>query len=315
MKVQLSLKRILRALYPALWVAAAPVYAQTLATPPKSPESLQGANVSRFSYELEGESSYIGSSSATRGQTNYGNFSEINSTASLVVSDQMRDNFILRTGVEWERYAFDADNPLTPIPSVIEDVHAVIGGDIQLTSAILLRVEAHPGFYGSFKAPVGRTFNVPFIVGASYFQSADLIFIAGLEVDVNANWPVFPALGVHWKVSDHWVIEGVLPRPQLQYLISDRFTLFAGADLRTGTFRVDNQFGSARGIEKLNNAIFDYWEVRGGGGLTWNIKKGLQLDIEGGLVPERRFDFYRANFTVTSSDWAPYVRVGLSTKF
>jgi hypothetical protein len=315
MMVQLSLQRILLVFLPTVWIAVSSIDAQSLASAPKPAESLPGANVSPFSYELEGESSYIGTGTASRGRTNYGNFSEINSSASLVISDQLRDNFILRTGAEWQRFAFDASNPLAPIPSAVEDIHGVIGADIQLTSAILLRIEAHPGLYGSLKAQLGRTFNVPWIIGASYFQSADLIFVAGLDVDLNANWPVIPGVGVHWKVSDHWVVEGILPRPELQYLFSDRLTLFAGADLWTGTFRVDKQFGSSRGVKQLNNAIFDYWEIRAGGGLTWSIKKGFQLEVEGGLVPERRFDFYRANFTVTSSDWAPYVRVGLSTKF
>jgi hypothetical protein len=78
---------------------------------------------------------------------------------------------------------------------------------------------------------------------------------------------------------------------------------------------MDNEFGHSVRLEKLNNAILDYWEIRGGGGLTWTIWNGVKLDIEGGLVPYRRFDYYRANFKVTSSDWAPYVRVGLSASF
>ena len=64
---------------------------------------------------------------------------------------------------------------------------------------------------------------------------------------MNDDVPVFPVVGVHWKVSDKWVIEGIPPRPQLQYLLSDSVTLFAGADLREETFRMDNQFGNSRG--------------------------------------------------------------------
>ena len=290
-------------------------YAQTLSVAPRPTESAHGATVSPFSYEFEAESSYVGDGSATHGPVNYGDFSEINSSASIVVSDQIRNNFILRLGVQWERYAFDTDSPVTPIPDAVEALNAVIGADIQLTSAILIRVEAHPGVYGSFKHATPRLFNLPITIGASYFQSPDLIFIAGLSVDPNSDIPVIPAIGVHWKVSDRWLIDGVAPRPQLQFSLSDKITLFAGADLRTGTFRMDNQFGHSVRLEKLNNAILDYWEVRGGGGLTWEIWSGVKLDVEGGLVPYRQFDFYRANFKVISSDWAPYVRVGLSATF
>jgi hypothetical protein len=303
-----------------LFIAAASlplssIYAQTLSVAPKPTELSRGATVSPISYEFEAESSYIGDGAATHGRVNYGNFSEISSSASVVVSDQIRNNFILRLGVQWERYAFDTSSPVTPIPDAVEGVNAVIGADIQLTSALLVRIEAHPGAYGSFKHGNSRLFNVPITIGASYFQTPDLVFIAGLGIDPNSNVPVFPAVGVHWKVSDRWLIDGVAPRPQVQFSLTDKITLFAGADIRNGTFRMDNQFGHSVRLEKLNNAILDYWEVRGGGGLTWAIWNGINLDIEGGVVPYRRFDFNRANFKVTSSDWAPYVRVGLSASF
>jgi hypothetical protein len=292
------------------------IHAQTLSMAPRPSESLHGnANVSPFSYEFEAESSYIGDGSATHGRAGYGDFSEINSSASFVLSDQIRNNFILRLGVQWERYAFDTDSPVTPIPDSMNAVNAVVGGDIQLTSALMVRIEAHPGIYGSLKHANPSLFNVPITIGASYFQSPDLIFIAGLSIDPNSDIPVIPAVGVHWKVSDRWLIEGIAPRPQLQFSPTDNITLFVGADLRTGTYRMDNQFGNSVRLEKLNNAILDYWEVRGGGGLTWSIWNGVKLDIEGGLVPYRRFDYYRANFKVISPDWAPYVRVGLSATF
>lgn len=316
MHVQFSLRRFAHALFlAAAGLPSLTIHAQTLSVAPRPTESLHGATVSPFSYELDGEASYIGSGQATHGRVDYGNFTEIHSAAGIVLSDQIRDNFILRLGVQWERYAFDTDNPVAPIPDSVNAVNAVIGGDLQLTSAILLRVEAHPGAYGSFKHATGRLFNVPIVVGASYFQSPDLIFVAGLSIDPNADWPVIPAVGVHWKVSDRWLIEGIAPRPQLQFSLSDKITLFAGADLKTGTFRMDNEFGHSVRLEKLNNAILDYWEIRGGGGMTWTVWNGVKLDIEGGLVPYRRFDYYRANFKVISSDWAPYVRVGLSASF
>jgi hypothetical protein len=316
MNVHSSLKRSARALFLAtVGLPLSNIHAQTLSVAPRPTESARGVTVSPFSYEFEAESSYVGDGSATHGPANYGNFSEINSSASVVVSDQIRNNFILRLGVQWERYAFDTSSPVTPIPDAVEALNAVIGADIQLTSAVLVRVEAHPGVYGSFKHATPRLFNVPITIGASYFQSPDLIFIAGLSIDPNSDIPVIPAIGVHWKVSDRWLIEGVAPRPQLQFSLSDKITLFAGADLRTGTFRMDNEFGRSVHLEKLNNAILDYWEVRGGGGLTWEIWNGVKLDIEGGAVPYRQFNFYRADFKVISTEWAPYVRVGLSATF
>jgi hypothetical protein len=263
----------------SLGVGAA--YAQNLATSPTlSPGGVsQGGTLSTFSYELSTDGAFIGRGSVDLGDKTVGVFKEITSSATLVLSDQIANPFILRLGIDWERFAFNTSNRLTPLPASVNALDAVIGGDIQLTSALLLRIEAHPGIYGSLNGVTGRDFNMPVRIGASYFVSTNLIYIAGLSIDVNSDWPVIPAIGVYWKVSDHWVINGVAPRPQLQYIVSDKLTLFAGADLQTATFRVDDQFGTSRGIPKLNHAILDIWEIRGGAGLTRAITKAIKLDL------------------------------------
>ncbi|MBV9273030.1 MAG: hypothetical protein JO333_03990 [Verrucomicrobia bacterium] len=291
--------------------------AQNLATSPTLSAGgiSQSGTLSTFSYEFSADAAFIGRGSVDLGDKTAGVFTEISSSATLVLSDQISNSFILRLGIDWERFAFNTSNRLTPLPASVNALDAVIGGDIQLTSALLVRIEAHPGIYGSFNEVTGRDFNVPIRIGASYFQSTNLIYIAGLSIDVNSDWPVIPAIGVYWKVSDHWVINGVAPRPQLQYIISDKLTLFAGPDLQTATFRVDNEFGTSRGIPKLNHAILDFWEIRGGAGFTWALTKGIKLDLEGGVVPYRQFDFNRADFNMSSTSWSPYIRLGISASF
>jgi hypothetical protein len=275
----------------------------------------ESGNVSPFSYELEGEASYVGTGAAKRGSKSAGDITEISSSAGVVVSTQLNSQSLLRLGVQWQRYSFDPD-PHVPIPDSVQGVNLVLGADFQVSPALLLRIEALPGLYGTFRDVRFKDFNVPFEIGASYFVSSDLVFIAGIFVDVNSDTPVFPAIGVHWKVADKWVIEGIPPRPQLQYLLTDKVTLFAGADLRDTTFRMDDHFGRSSGIRKLNNAILEYWEVRASAGLTWKISKNVSLDIEGGCVPYRRFFYPRAdNFKVLSEDVVPYARIGLSAKF
>jgi Domain of unknown function (DUF6268) len=294
--------------------------AQNLATSPTlsaagSSGSSEAGTLSAFSYELSSDAAFIGRGSVDLGSKTAGIFKEVTSSATFVLSDQIATPFILRLGIDWDRFAFNTSNRLTPLPASVDALDAVIGGDIQLTSALLIRIEAHPGIYGSFNEVTGRDFNMPIRIGASYFKSDRLIYIVGVSVDVNSDWPVIPAVGLYWKVSDHWVIDGVAPRPQLQYILSDKITLFAGADLQTETFRVDNEFGTARGIPKLNHAILDFWEIRGGAGLTWAVTGKVKLDLEAGTVPYRQFDFNRADFNMSSSSWSPYVRLGLSASF
>ena len=289
--------------------------AQDNASPLKLASYLQSSTVSPFSYEFSADGAYVGSGSISRGLRSIGDYSEISNSLNFVVSDQIKDSLILRLGLDWSRYAFDSQNPFAPIPDVVNAVDLQFGADVQLSSALLMRMEIHPGFYGTFDDIAFRDLNIPFVAGLSYFVSADFIVTLGVSVDLNSHIPVIPAVGVHWKLSDRWTIDGVAPRPQFQYRLSDKMILFTGADIRETTFRMGDEFGTSRGTPVLNSAILDYWEVRGGGGLTWSVYKTLKLDMEAGFVPYRRFDYYRADVKAVSSDWFPYVRVGLSAKF
>ena len=274
------------------------------------------ATVSPFSYELNAEGSFFGTGSANLGSKNVGDITEIASLAKFVLSAQVRDTVLLRLGAGWLGYFFYPE-PKAPIPGSLQAESLEVGADVQVTPALLARIEALPGIYSNAVNITSRAFNVPFEIAASYFVSADLILLAGVYVDVNASTPVFPVIGVHWKLSDKWVIEGMPPRPQIQYILSDSVTLFAGADLREETFVVDNQFGTSRGMPHLNNAILEYNEIRAGAGLTWKIYKNVTLDIEGGCTPYRRFDYAHVadGIKVKSEDWVPYLRVGLSALF
>jgi len=273
-------------------------------------------STSPLSYELDAESSFFGRGAANAGSKNVGNITEITSSAKFVLSAQVRDTALLRLGVGWLGYFFDPE-PKAPIPDSLQAENLEVGADIQVSPAILARIEALPGIYSNARDITSRDFNVPFEVAASYFVSADLILLAGVYVDVNAGDPVFPIIGVHWKLSDKWVIEGMPPRPQIQYILSDSVTLFAGADLREETFVVDRQFGTSRGFPQLNGAILEYTEIRGGAGLKWKLFKHATLDIEGGCSPYRRFDYSHVadGFKVKCEDWVPYVRIGLSATF
>jgi hypothetical protein len=317
LRKHLSLKRLAyRGLFAFVAnLAAGIACAQDNAISQKLTSFLESSSVSPLSYESTIDAAYIGGGSISRGLKSIGDYSELSNSLNFVVSDQIKDSLILRFGVDWSRYAFDSQNPSAPIPDVLNAVDIQLGADVQLSSALLMRMEIHPGFYGTFDDISFRDINIPLVAGLSYFVSADLILTAGVSVDPNSHIPVIPAVGVHWKLSDRWTIDGVAPRPQLQYRLSDKVILFAGADVRETTFRMDNEFGTSRGTPVLNSAILDYWEIRGGGGLTWSVYKGLKLDMEAGFVPYRRFDFYRADIKAVSSDWFPYVRLGLSAKF
>ena len=306
----------LGALFFILGLSDSPLNAQSISLRGAGGISPSTPTTSPFSYELEAESSFFGRGTWKEGSTDVGDSTEISSSAKFVLSLQVRDTALLRLGVGWLGYFFyPKDRAL--IPGSLQAEYLEVGADVQVSPAILARIAALPGIYSNAVDITTRNFNVPFEIAGSYFVSTDLIILAGIYVDVNASTPIFPVFGVHWKISDKWLIEGMPPRPQLRYLLSDTITLFAGADLRENTFVVDQRFGTSRGSPQLNGAILEYNEIRAGAGLTWKVSKYASLDLEGGLTPYRRFDYAHVadGIKVKSEDVVPYFRIGLSAAF
>src|ERR1700730_4606943 len=89
------------------------------------------SSASALSYELNGESSFFGRGGTNAGSTNFGNITEISSSASFVLSAQVRDTVLLRLGGEWQRYSFDPE-ARSPVPDSLKGLDLAIGGICKL---------------------------------------------------------------------------------------------------------------------------------------------------------------------------------------
>jgi len=187
--------------------------------------------------------------------------------------------------------------------------------DFQLFNSWLVRVEADPGLYNDARDTGFRDFNVPFSIGGSYIAGEELQWVLGLEVDINRQIPVIPAIGARWQIRDQWVLDAILPTPRLEYDWSKDLTLFLGADADDGTFRVDAGLGAPLGLPKLGGAIVEYDEIRIGAGFSWKAAKGVTLELEGGYLPYREFDYHRADSHFSNEDGAPYGQMSLNAQF
>ena len=240
--------------------------------------------------------------------------SEVNFGFRAVASTQFGGGPLFRAGVEWERYDFRAP-ARAPLPDTLQSFAIVLGADFQLGEAWLFRLEASPGFYSGGADFRAADFNVPVIFGGSYFVSADLQFVGGIEVDVNRKYPVLGAVGLRWKFAPGFVLNAVLPNPRLEYTFSKSLTAYLGGDLRETTYRMDSTFGRSRGRRKLDNSIVDYTEIRVGAGATWNVTSHLTLEGEAGVVPVHDFDYHRADVGVRTSSVPAYGGVSLKAAF
>jgi opacity protein-like surface antigen len=272
---------------------------------------------SSFSFEFDVEAAYFGDGDLQRGET-----------GNLRITDfdggQARVRFlltprtkigILRLGVQMEQYSFGFGSN-APIPDDLNSTALILGLDTQLSDSFLIRIEAQPGFYGTDFDDFGQdTFNVPFILGGTYIFNSGFQVVFGVGVDALRRNPVLPGGGIRWKFAPQWRLNAVVPTPRLEYELNSNFMLYAGADLRSTSYRVEKNFGTLRGDTALNHASITYNEVRVGGGFEWKLSSAIKFSAEGGFIPFREFDFHRTQVRYHQDGGIPYARFGFNAAF
>lgn len=276
--------------------------------------SLASLRAGEISQEINLDYSFTGGADTQFGFFAHAPVSEQSNLVHYVASTQIGGGgSLLRLGMEWQRFSFSLPAPAN-IPETLQSNNLVVGMDFELFG-LLMRVEAYPGFYGDARNIQGKNFNVPFIVGGSYIVNGDLQWIGGLRVDVNSQYPVFGVIGMRWKFANKWVLDAILPRPRLEYEYSKALTLFAGGEIKEGTYRVSRDLGNQHGYPALNNAVVDYAEVRAGAGASWKISSNLKVDLEAGYMPFREFNFHRTNVDIQTNGGAAYGQIIIESQF
>jgi opacity protein-like surface antigen len=272
---------------------------------------------SSFPFEFDVEGTYVGDGDVQRGEKGNLVIRDFNETQGMVrfVLTPMTKIGILRLGLQTERYSFSFGGNAA-IPDNLHSTNLIIGLDTEFSDSFLIRIEAQPGFYGTDFDDFGRdTFNVPFIIGGTYIYSSNLQFVFGIGVDAWRQTPVLPGGGVRWKFAPQWTLNAVVPTPRLEYEPNSNLLIFAGADLRLTSYRVEKNFGTLRGDPSLNHASVTYEEARLGAGLEWKLSTAVKLSFEGGYIPFRDFDFHRTQVRYHQDGGAPYARIGFHAAF
>ncbi len=271
----------------------------------------EGIDPLGFQFDFLG--SYVGNGDVQRGSREINNFNEWNFEARFLALPRTKIG-ILRLGAYYEAYAFGIPDG-AQVPDRLQSLVAIVGLDTKFSDSLLVRLEAHPGYYFANDL-AGKDFNVPFLIGGTYLYSSTLQFVFGIAVDFWSEYPVLPGGGLRWKFAPQWVLNATAPTPRLEYEANRNLTIYAGGDFRQKNYRVGNDnVGDASEPGNLNSAILAYTEIRTGAGLTWKISDACKLEIEGGYVPRRTFDYYRADIRYKSDGGAPYGALSLDVVF
>ena len=289
------------------------VLAVVLAGPLALRPTLAAGDPMALSQELDADYSYVGGAPTHQGNAHLGDVTEQHADIKYVLVPQVSRDWLLRFGAEWQIFSFGVPGRI-PFPDTLQQVNAVIGFDAQIADQWLLRVEWQPGVYGDLRDVDFRNFDAPLVIGGSYLASADLQWVFGMLIDLRSQFPVLPAPGVRWQFAGDWTLDLILPRPRLEFEVSERLQLYVGADVKTGTFTVGDHFGRDHGIPKLDHATLDYFEGRAGAGLVWKAWPTVSLEVEGGAMLARWLDFLDKDVTLRSRP-APYLQIACRTRF
>jgi opacity protein-like surface antigen len=272
---------------------------------------------SSFSFEFDVDAAYFGDGDLQRGETGnlrINDFDGGQARVRFLLTPRTKIG-ILRLGVQMEQYSFGFGGT-APIPDDLNSTALIIGLDTELSDSLLVRIELQPGFYGTDFDDFGQdTFNVPAVIGGTYIFNSGFQVVFGLGIDALRKNPVLPGGGIRWKFAPQWTLNAVVPTPRLEYELNSSFTLYAGADLRLSSYRVEKNFGTLRGNTALNHASISYNEVRVGAGFDWKLTPGIKFSAEGGFIPFREFDFHRTQVRYHQDGGIPYARVGFNAAF
>ena len=269
---------------------------------------------SSVSFEFDADGTYVGSGDVKRGSLRVQDFDETDTHVHYILTPRVKIG-ILRLGMQAEHYSFGFPHN-SAIPDVLESTALVIGLDTEFSDSFLIRLEAQPGLYGTDFDDFGRdTFNVPVVLGGTYIFNSNFQVIFGVGIDGFRKYPVLPGGGIRWKFAPQWVLNAVAPTPRLEFEPNSNLKLYAGADIRATSYRVDKTFGTLRGNPALNHAAITYEEVRVGGGLDWKLTSAIKLSAEGGFIPFRNFDFHRTEIRYHQDGGVPYGMLAFHAAF
>lgn len=199
------------------------------------------------------------------------------------------------------------------MPEHLQSIAAVIGVDYMHNDDVGAFIQIKPGIYTEEDFDYAA-FDCPITLGRIWVLREDHVYLfTGINAAfLRGRFPVIPIVGLIYEPNDQWRVLAMLPEPRVIYSPNGHWDFWVGGELAGGSFRTDRN--DAIVPAKLSGAQVDYSEYRVGGGFVFTPTDNISLDVGGGYVIQRQFDFHRADVKY-ETDGAPYMRVEFRAKF
>ena len=218
--------------------------------------------------------------------------------------------WFFRLGATYNRSDFSSTR--APTPDVLQNFNGEVALEYMVDNNQALFIQSHPGFYFS-KHVTASAFDMPTDIAGGFTIIHDKVYgFLGITGSIlRTSTPVLPIGGILWNIDPKWVLRAIVPQPRLIYNATSNLALWTGGELSGGSYKTDGN--SELTPERLSGAIVNYYEVRAGGGVTYNLKP-VTIEAASGWVFERDFDYPRADLNY-STRGAPYIRLSAHLDF
>lgn len=256
---------------------------------------------------------YVGSASLTKG---LGTATEQAAELSVIADRRIQEDLIFLMGGNWQTFSWGYNGSNIPLPNNLQALNMILGFDVALDEGNEwnMRIQIDPGVYGTWQSLGWHQVNVPGVVAFSNIVNEDFQWFIALRADIFQFFPVIPVPGFRWQFAKDWVLNGTAPKPAIQWRAMENLTAFVGGDILNVNARLPESDPNTLGNRSLAGTLVNYFEGRVGAGIEYQVTPELALQLEGGAVVWRTFDFVRLNDNVRST-MAPYVQGAIRGQF
>lgn len=263
--------------------------------------------------ELQSSVSYSAESDMKDQGPNAGELSVTGVTLNLKSSSTAGEHLVLGYGLDYEYYDLGTSGNVFPLPGELQAVALDLSATYSIDRQWSVTGSISPGFYTAGTRLDSDALNVPVLLLANWRYNAGWAFVFGVRYDSFSDNELLPFAGIRWQASPELTVTLGAPRSEIVYAYAEGREVYAGASFQGGSFYVDS-VAPALSSARLSDTKIDYREIRLGVGTRLNLRRGLGIELEGGWMLDRRFDYHERGREV-KTDGAPYVQGGLSVRF